>query len=66
MIDIDQAALDLEAYAKQNGSTAERGIEQKNGSIVVLTSVKGAKCTRKTLSTDKDRVAAGWPLEAVK
>jgi hypothetical protein len=50
----------LEKYAEINGSTSEQGIEQPNGSVVVLRSVQGANCEMFTLSA-KEREGKGWP-----
>lgn len=51
---------DLEEYAELNGSTSEKGIEQADGSIVVLRSVQGAPCEEFTLSAE-EREEKGWP-----
>lgn len=50
---------DLEEYATINGSTAEKGIEQADGSIVVLRSVQGAPCEEFILSAE-EREEKGW------
>lgn len=60
MIDVEQAVGDLQMFAHENGSTAVQGIEQDDGSILVLTSVQGETCTR-DLVAPEDRFEAGWP-----
>lgn len=59
-IDIDQAALDLEALAQENDSTAYQGIDQEDGSVLELKSVRGATCEKTVFGPD-DRLEAGWP-----
>lgn len=56
----NQEKQDLEEYAELNGSTSEKGIEQADGSIVVLRSVQGAPCEEFTLSAE-EREEKGWP-----
>jgi hypothetical protein len=50
----------LEEYAEKNGSTAEQGLEQEDGSVVVLRSVQGETCEEFALSAE-EREEKGWP-----
>lgn len=58
MYETEKAAL--EDYAALNGSTSEQGIEQPDGSVVVLRSVQGEPCEEFTLSAE-EREEKGWP-----
>ena len=60
MTDLSEKMAALEAYAELNGSTAEQGIEQEDGSIVVLQSVQGQPCEQTQLSAE-ERGDRGWP-----
>jgi len=53
---------ELEEYAELNGSTAEKGIEQADGTIVVLRSVQGEPCEEFSYSAE-ERTDKGWPPE---
>lgn len=56
----EQEKEELEEYSEKNGSTSERGIEQSDGSLVVLRSAQGEPCTEFTLSAE-ERTQRGWP-----
>lgn len=59
-IDVEKAKKDLQAYSEQNGSTAEQGIEQEDGSIIVLRSTQGQPTEQFQLSPE-EREDLGWP-----
>jgi hypothetical protein len=58
--ELNAAKADLEHVADHNQSTAEQGIDQKDGSVLVLRSVQGDPCEEFTFSVE-DREVNGWP-----
>lgn len=57
---LQQAAKDLQSLSKKNGSTSERGIEQDDGSIIILRSTDGGQTEQFQLSPE-ERHDLGWP-----
>jgi len=59
-VSVEQEKQDLEEYAMKNGSTAEKGIEQRDGSVLIIRSVQGEQCEEFFLSA-QEREEKGWP-----
>lgn len=57
---LKQKKKELEAYALLNKTTAEQGIPQDDGSIIVIRSVQGKPCEEFKYSAE-ERELAGWP-----